>query len=151
MDLSFLPAVNATLNGMACVSLIAGFVSIKARRIAAHRFWMVSASVWSSLFLVCYVTHYVWRVTSKGGLHTKYHGEGWLKTGYYTVLLSHIVLAITVPVFAVVLIRLAVKGRVAEHRRLARFGFPVWLYVSVTGVFIYFMLYWFNPPAPPAP
>ena len=148
MDLSFMPAVNASLNTLACISLIGGFAAIKARRVSLHRSCMASATVWSGLFLVCYVTHYVWRALSKGGLHTKYNGTGWLKNAYYSVLLSHIVLAITVPFLAVALIRFAVKGRYEQHRRLARVGFPIWMYVSVTGVFIYFMLYWFNPSAP---
>ncbi len=140
-----MPAVNASLNAVACVCLIAGFGFIKKRRVAAHRRCMVTASVFSGLFLVCYVIHYLWRVMEKGGLHTKYHGVGLSKTFYYSVLLSHIVLAVTVPVWAVWLIRLGVSGRYERHRRVARVGYPIWLYVSVTGVVIYFMLYWFNP------
>lgn len=145
MDLSFLPHVNASLNGLALVLLISGFILIKRRQIDAHRRCMLGASGASGLFLVCYVTHYVWRAVTVGGSHTLYHGAGWLKGFYYTMLLSHIVLAITVPVFAIWLIRLGLSERYDVHRRVAKIGFPVWLYVSVTGVLIYMMLFWFNP------
>ena len=140
-----MPAVNASLNALACVSLIAGFVFIKKRRVVAHRRCMLSASALSGLFLICYVVHYTWRVMEKGGLHTKYNGEGWSRTFYYCVLLSHITLAVTVPLWAVWLIRLGWAGRYELHRRVAKVGYPIWMYVSVTGVIIYLMLYWFNP------
>ena len=145
MDLSFLPAVNATLNGFACVCLMTGLAMIKRRRIEAHRRCMLSATVLTGLFLVCYVTHYIWRAMEKGGLHTKYNGLGLDRTLYYTVLLSHIVLAVSVPPLAVWLIRLAMTGRFEQHRRLAKIALPIWMYVSVTGLMIYFMLYWLNP------
>ncbi len=145
MDLSFLPHVNATLNGMACICLISGLAMIKRRRIDAHRRCMIAAATLSGIFLVSYVIHYTWRATVQGGTHTPFHGTGWVKTMYYAVLLSHIVLAATVPVFAVWLIRLGVTGRYDKHRRVARIGYPVWMYVSLTGVLIYVMLFWLNP------
>ena len=145
MDLSFLPHVNASLNGIATVLLLTGFVLIKQRHVVAHRNCMLAATVVSAVFLGSYVTHDIWRWAVKGGSHTLYNGSGWLKKFYYIMLLSHIVLAMTVPVFAILLIRLGLTKRYAQHRRLAKVGYPVWIYVSVTGVLIYLMLFWFNP------
>ena len=145
MNLSFLPHLNAALNSLAFVLLVAGRVMIKNRRIAAHRTCMISAAASSALFLASYVTHYVWRARALGGSHTSYHGHGPMKFLYYATLLSHVVLAITVPVFAIWLIRLGLTQRHDLHRRVAKIGYPVWVYVSVTGVVIYVMLYWFNP------
>lgn len=140
MDLSFLPAVNATLNGAAATMLVVGLVKVKRKQLTAHRNCMMSAFALSGLFLVGYVTHKVWK-----GAHTPFNGEGAAKAVYLFILFTHLVLAMTVPVFAVVLIRLGLKGRDELHRRVARWGWPIWMYVSVTGVVIYFMLYHFNP------
>lgn len=145
MDLSFLPAVNASLNGLAAVLLVTGFVLIKQKRIAAHRACMMSAFAASSLFLVFYLTHYVWRARATGTAHTVYHGP--VPAFYYGMLITHILLAMAVPVLAIWLIRLGLARRDALHRRVARFALPIWLYVSVTGVLIYFMLYHLNPRA----
>lgn len=150
MDLSFLPAVNASLNGLACVCLTTGLVMIKKGRVEAHRTFMLLATTLSSLFLISYCIHYFWRLNAKGGLHTQFNGDDFLRTLYYTMLLTHITLAITVPFWITILIRLAVTRRFAQHRRLARIAFPIWMYVSLTGVLIYFMLYWFNSPPPSA-
>ena len=144
-----MPAINASLNGAACLCLIAGFICVRKHRISAHRQLMLSASVLSGLFLICYTIHYIWRMMEKGGLHTKYHGTGWLRTFYYSMLFSHIVLAVTVPFFAIWLIRLGLTQQYHRHRKVARVGYPIWMYVSVTGVLIYFMLYhWFPAGAP---
>jgi uncharacterized membrane protein YozB (DUF420 family) len=136
------PAVNASLNALATVLLVIGFVLIHRRHIVAHRRVMMSAFAVSCLFLVFYVTHYVWRAQVSGGVHTKYHGP--LPTLYYAMLLSHILLAMLVPIFAVTLIVLGLKKRHAAHKRLARVAWPIWMYVSVTGVLIYLMLYHLN-------
>ena len=85
------------------------------------------------------------RASATGGVHAEYNVEGLLKTAYYVMLLSHIVLAMVVPVVAIMLIRFGLKGQIDQHRRLARFALPVWLYVSGTGVLIYLALYQFNP------
>lgn len=147
MDLSFLPTVNAILNGAAACLLVAGLILIKQRRIDLHRKVMLSAFGLSALFLVTYVTHYVWRASVKGGVHTRYGGEDPWLTIYYLILITHILLAMAVPVLAIMLIRLGLKRRDAEHRRIARWAWPIWMYVSVTGVVIYLMLYPFNPAA----
>ncbi len=145
MDLSFLPHLNASLNALACCCLLAGFAMIKAKRATAHRNCMITAAVVSCLFLVSYITHYTWRSMVIGGTHTPYHGSGPLRTAYYAMLLSHILLAMVVPFLAAALIYLAATSRFNAHRHLARIGLPIWLYVSTTGVLIYLMLYWLNP------
>jgi uncharacterized membrane protein YozB (DUF420 family) len=148
MDLSFLPALNAVLNGTAAALLVVGYVFIRQRNIDAHRKCMMGAFVMSGIFLVCYVAHYVWRAKVHGGVHTKFNMQGPIAAAYYLMLLTHILLAMAVPVMAVLLIRWGLTNKVAAHRRLARYALPIWLYVSVTGVLIYIMLYHLNPPAP---
>lgn len=143
-DLSFLPAVNAALNGAATLLLVVGRVMIARKNIAAHRAAMISAFAMSSLFLVTYLVHYAWRAAVKGGTHTRPDLEGVGLIIYYLFLVSHILLATTVPIFAIVLIYLGMKRKDALHRRVAKWGWPIWMYVSVTGVLIYFILYqWF--------
>ena len=143
MDLSFLPAVNASLNALATVLLVLGLVFIKMQKREWHRNTMLAAFATSILFLVFYVVHYVWRASVKGGVHTVYNGPAG-KPFYYGLLISHILLALSVPVFAIALIYLGMKERYETHRKVAKIGWPVWFYVSVTGVVIYFMLYHFN-------
>jgi uncharacterized membrane protein YozB (DUF420 family) len=141
MDLSFLPAVNATLNAVATVLLVYGRMEIRRGRVARHRRVMLSAFAVSSLFLVLYVLH----KASRGFESTHYHGAGLLRIVYFTILFSHLALALTVPVLAIRLVRLGLSGRIEKHRRLARIAWPIWLYVSLTGVLIYALLYVWNP------
>jgi uncharacterized membrane protein YozB (DUF420 family) len=148
LDLSFLPAVNATLNATAGVLLVAGVMQIKKKKIEAHRNTMLAAFATSSLFLVLYVTHYIWRVSTTLKAHTPFNGPEPFKTLYHLMLFSHILLAMTVPVFAIWLIRLGLARRDAAHRRVAKIAFPIWLYVSITGVLIYVILYHLFPPMP---
>ncbi len=145
MDLSFMPTVNAVLNGSAAVLLVVGLVLIRQRRIAAHRAVMISAFVVSSLFLVGYVAHKAWKAAAGMEMHTHYHAEGAMYNIYVAILLTHTVLAMTVPVLAITLLTLGLKKRYILHRQIARFAWPIWMYVSITGVVIYFMLYHFNP------
>ncbi len=144
MNLSFLPAVNAGLNGLAAVLLVVGLILIKQKRIDAHRNCMIAAFTTSCVFLVSYVTHYVWRYIEHGGAHTKFEGAALVKLFYYLMLFSHILLAMAVPVLAVALLYLGFKRKDQLHRRLARYAWPIWMYVSVTGVLIYVMLYHLN-------
>ncbi|MEX2214108.1 MAG: DUF420 domain-containing protein [Phycisphaeraceae bacterium] len=144
MNLSFLPLVNASLNALAFVLLCVGMVLIKKKNINGHRNVMIAAFVVSCLFLVSYVTHYAWRVSVTGASHTKYEAGGFLGAIYRPMLLSHIVLAALVPVLAILTIRLGLKRLDARHRKLAKITLPIWMYVSVTGVLIYVMLYHFN-------
>ncbi len=148
MDLSFLPAVNASLNGLSTVLLVAGLVLIKMGKRDAHKKAMLGAFISSGVFLVFYLIHYAWRAKVKGGVHTVYDGPMG-KPFYYGLLISHILLAITVPVFAIALIRLGLKEQFVTHKKVARYAWPIWFYVSVTGVVIYFMLYHFNGPKKP--
>jgi putative membrane protein len=141
MDLSFLPAVNATLNALAAVLLIRGRWLARARRLDAHRRTMIAAFTVSSLFLVLYVLH----KASRDFENTPFEAEGLAKTAYLILLFSHVSLAITVPPLAITLIVLGLRGRFERHRRLARWAWPIWLYVSVTGVAIYWLLYQIDP------
>ncbi|MFP6624665.1 MAG: DUF420 domain-containing protein [Myxococcota bacterium] len=141
MDLSFLPAVNAGLNGLALTLLVTGRRLVKQGRIDAHRRVMLSAFGVSSLFLFFYVSHKV----SRGFENTTFHAEGVAKLAYLVLLFSHVILAATVPVLAILLIRLGLRDERPKHRRLARIAWPIWMYVSVTGVLIYALLYHLNP------
>jgi uncharacterized membrane protein YozB (DUF420 family) len=141
MDLSLLPAVNASLNAIAAVLLVRGRMLARAHRVAAHRLTMTGAFVVSTLFLALYLLH-KW---SRGFENTTFHAEGLARAAYLALLASHVVLAIAVPPLAISLIVLAVRGRVERHRRVARWGWPIWMYVSVTGVVIYALLYHLNP------
>ncbi len=141
MDTSFLPTVNACLNAVAAVLLVRGRALIRAGRVELHRRTMISAFGVSALFLASYLTHKIARDFE----NTTFHAEGLAKTLYLVLLASHVVLAATVPVFAITLIALGLRGRIDRHRRLARVAWPIWMYVSVTGVVIYLLLYPFNP------
>ncbi|MGI9430708.1 MAG: DUF420 domain-containing protein [Myxococcota bacterium] len=141
MDLSFLPAVNASLNAVAAVLLVVGRRLVKQGRIAAHRRVMLSAFAVSSLFLAFYVTHKI----SRDFENTTFHATGAAKTAYLAMLATHVVLAATVPFLAITLVVLGLRDRRALHRRIARVAWPIWMYVSVTGVMIYLLLYPLNP------
>ena len=135
---SVFPAINATLNGTAAVLLVTGRSLIKRHRIAAHRAVMISAVTVSSLFLISYVYYH---------LHAgviRFHGQGWSRPVYFSILISHTILAIViVPLVIITLVR-GLRERFDRHRAIARWTYPLWVYVSVTGVIVYFMLYhWF--------
>jgi putative membrane protein len=140
MSVGDLPAVNASLNALATILLTAGFIFIKQGRITAHRTCMVTAFTVSCLFLITYVTH---KILIRG-MHTPFGGDGVIRTIYYTMLTSHIILAIVIVPLVLITLRHAVAGRIQVHRKWARSTFPLWYYVSVTGVLVYFFLYqWF--------
>ena len=130
-----LPAVNASLNGLATCLLLLGFLLIKRKLVQPHKWAMLAAFATSIVFLGCYLVYHYF-VRSK-----HFEGTGFVRPVYYTILVTHILLAVTVPVLASMTIFRAFKGRWADHKRLARITFPIWLYVSVTGVIIYAMLY----------
>lgn len=137
MDLSWLPSLNAALNLLAAGLLLVGRRFARRREVDRHARVMASAFAVSTLFLVLYVIHKVWR----GFEPTAFRGEGLARDAYLALLLSHTVLAALVPALAITLIVLGVRHRVASHRRLARIAWPIWLYVSLTGVVIYLLLY----------
>jgi uncharacterized membrane protein YozB (DUF420 family) len=127
--------VNAILNATAAVLLVWGYTLICRKRIATHRKVMLSAFVTSCLFLVCYLVYHA-QVGSK-----HFEGTGAIRTLYLGILLTHTVLAAAVPVLAIVTLRRGLAARFDPHRRIARWTLPIWLYVSVTGVVVYLMLY----------
>ncbi len=139
MLVNFLPTLNAILNATSGVLITIGFFLIRRGRIAAHRACMIGAVISSSLFLISYL---VYHIGFKAGV-SRFTGTGWIRPVYFGILISHTILAITiVPLIAVTLTR-ALRGRFILHRRIARWTFPLWLYVSVTGVIVYLMLYHF--------
>ena len=142
MDFSVLPPINATLNAIATVLLVVGRGLARRGEVGRHRLVMIAAFGVSSLFLPLYVSHKV----SRNFENTTFNVEGWAKTAYLVLLGSHVLLAMTVPIIAIALIRLGLRDDRERHRRLARIGWPIWMYVSVTGVVIYLLLYPFNPP-----
>lgn len=141
MDVPLLPTLNALLNALSAALLLRGRALVRTGRIDAHRRTMLTAFATSSLFLVLYVTHKVLR----GFESTSLHVEGAAKLAYLALLFSHVALAMAVPPLAIVLIRRGLRGEIARHRRLARVAWPIWIYVSATGVVIYVLLYWVNP------
>lgn len=134
-DYSILATVNASLNSLTTVLLILGFLAIRGRRIEVHRRLMKGAFACSVLFLVSYLVYHA-KVGSVG-----YQGTGGVRTLYFAILLSHTVLAATVPVLAIITLRFGLVERFPAHRAIARWTLPIWLYVSVTGVIIYAMVY----------
>lgn len=135
IEVSQLPAVNATLNSVSAAFLILGFLFIKFKNIKAHKACMLSAFSSSSLFLISYLVYH-YRVGS-----VPFKGLGWMRTVYFAILLTHTILAVAVVPLVLITLRWALKQRFAAHRRMARWTFPIWLYVSVTGVVVYWMLY----------
>jgi uncharacterized membrane protein YozB (DUF420 family) len=145
LNVEQLPAVNAALNALATVLLVVGWLLIKARRERAHKAVMLSAFVVSIAFLTCYLVYH-YHVGS-----VPFTGPSVVRAAYLALLASHVVLAAVVPVLAIVTIYLGLMDRRAKHRRLARWTLPIWLYVSVTGVVVYVMLYQLYPRPPKVP
>ena len=136
-----LPPINASLNALSTVFIIIGLATIKAERKRAHIAAMTAALVTSTLFLACYLTYHF----TVSGL-TRFTHTGWPRTLYLTILLTHTVLAVAVVPLVLLTVIPALRARWDRHRRIGRWAMPIWLYVSVTGVLVYFMLYqWFPP------
>jgi putative membrane protein len=136
----FFPPLNASLNALSGILLLTGYAFIRRKQIATHRRFMLAACTSSILFLICYVTYH----TIRGGVVTKFAGVGGWKTLYLAILTSHTILAVTIVPLAIITVLNGLKMRVPQHRRVARWTFPLWMYVSVTGVLVYFFLYhWF--------
>jgi len=130
-----LPAVNATLNAISAVLLLTGYVLIRARRVNQHRLCMLTAFVTSSLFLISYVVYHA-QVGS-----VRFPRTGFVRPLYFTILVSHVTLAASVPPLAIITLSRGLKARYSRHRAIARWTLPIWLYVSVTGVLVYVLLY----------
>lgn len=135
IPLTALPAVNAALNGTTALLLSTGWVMIRGRRIAAHRLCMLSAFGVSTLFLASYLYYH-----AHSGLR-HFQGSGWIRPVYFAILISHTALAAAIVPLAVVTIALGLSARFPKHRRIARWTLPLWLYVSLTGVVVYVLLY----------
>ncbi len=135
MAIADLPALNATLNAIAATLLVTGYALIRRGRVRQHRAAMIAAFVTSTLFLVSYLTYHAHAGS------TPYPGRGPVRAVYFTILISHIVLAAVVPPLALITLTLGLGRRFDRHRRIARWTLPIWLYVSVTGVLVYLMLY----------
>jgi putative membrane protein len=133
--LPFAPTLNAILNASSAFFLACGYVMIRRRRIPAHRICMLSAFACSTAFLVSYILYHL-----QAGV-IRFAGQGWIRPVYFTLLGTHTVLAAAIVPLALVTLSRALAGRFDRHRHIARWTLPVWLYVSVTGVVIYFMLY----------
>jgi uncharacterized membrane protein YozB (DUF420 family) len=136
-DYSIFPKINATLNGLSAVLLVTGRALIARHKIAAHRAVMIAAFVTSSLFLACYL-YYHW--PGHGGI-VYFRGTGWIHTLYLSILYSHIILAIVIVPMVLITLTRGLREQFDRHRAIARWTFPIWLYVSVTGVIVYLMLF----------
>ena len=135
IHLADLPAVNATLNLIAAALLLSGYAGIRTRRVSTHKWLMTSAYCVSILFLASYLTYRFF------GEEKRFGGQGWIRPVYFFILVTHVSLAATVPVLASWTLYLGWRGRVERHRRLARWTLPIWLYVSITGVVVYLLLF----------
>jgi len=137
MTVHDLPTLNAALNAIAAILLIWGYTLIRRKRIQTHRKVMIAAFATSSVFLVCYIVYHV----QVGAKSTHFLKTGAVRTAYFTLLTTHTLLAATVPVLAIITLSRALGQRFDQHRKIARWTLPIWLYVSVTGVVVYLMLY----------
>jgi len=141
VSINDLPHVNASLNALSGVLVVAGYVAIRRRNVGLHKRLMGSAIVCSALFLGCYLTYHVHRVYISGLGPTRFMGQGLARPVYFTILISHTLLAIATLPLVLITVARALKERIDKHRAIARWTFPIWLYVSVTGVIVYLMLY----------
>ena len=142
MSLNFLPTLNAILNATSGILVLAGFFFIRRKKIIAHRACMIAAVTTSIIFLISYVVYH-----SNHGA-TRFQGEGISRPVYFTILFTHTIMAVTIVPFVIVTLRRALRGRFFDHQKVARWTFPMWLYVSVTGVIVYLMLYHIYPSRP---
>ncbi len=129
------PVIDASLNGTSAVLLLIGRGYIKRGRMAAHRAFMIAALASSSIFLACYL-YYHWHVGS-----VRFQGQGWSRLVYFSILISHTILAAVIVPMIIITLSRALRERFDRHRAIARWTYPLWMYVSVTGVIVYFMLY----------
>jgi putative membrane protein len=135
IDLSIFPALNATLNGTSAVLIATGRVLIRRKKVSLHRACMIAAVATSTLFLASYLYYHA-HVGS-----VRFPGQGWVRPAYFALLISHTILAAAVVPLVLVSLTAALRARFDRHRRIARWTYPIWLYVSVTGVLVYLVLY----------
>lgn len=142
MTTSDLPHLNAALNSTSTVLIVLGFWFIRRKRVRAHRACMIGATVVSAIFLASYLVYHY----SAG--HTRFGHPGIVKTIYLVILFTHICLAVTVPVLVGMALYRAFRNEIERHRKIVKWAYPIWLYVSVTGVVVYVMLYHLYPSRP---
>jgi len=144
MSLGELPAVNAALNGACTILLVTGFLLIRNKKISLHRACMIAAFCCSTIFLVFYLYFH-----AHAGV-IRFSGQGWIRPVYFTILISHTILAIVIVPLVLITLSRGLAKRFDAHRTIARWTFPLWLYVSVTGVVVYWLLYVAYKPILPA-
>ncbi len=135
IPISALPALNAALNATSAILLTVGYLFIRRKQVTAHKACMITAFITSTIFLISYLT-----LRYYAGL-TTFQGRGWIRPVYFTILISHTILAATIVPLALVTLSRALRERFDKHVRIARWTLPLWLYVSVTGVIVYWILY----------
>ena len=136
---SYLPHLNAVLNSTSAILLVTGYVFIRRHKVNAHRACQISAVATSTLFLISYLTYHYYHGT------TRFPGQGIVRSLYFTILISHTILAIVIVPMVLMTLYRAARNDFERHRRIARWTLPLWIYVSVTGVFVYLMLYQLYP------
>lgn len=148
MQLQDLPLINAILNSCSALLLLAGYVAIKRDQKERHKRCMVSALITSTLFLTCYVIYHVGMQRVYGSAHTRFVDPAWFRPWYLALLASHLLLAIAIVPMVLMTVYHAIRGNFEKHRKIARWTWPCWMYVSVTGVVIYLLLYRIFPQTP---
>jgi putative membrane protein len=145
MNVFDLPPVNATLNGLSTCFIAAGWSAIRRHRKRVHVACMITALVCSTVFLACYLTYHFGLINAVGEGSVKFTAGGWVRPVYYVILLTHLLLAFTILPLVTITVIPALRSRFDRQRRFGRFTMPIWLYVSITGVIVYFMLYQWYP------
>ncbi len=148
MQLQDLPLINAILNSCSALLLLAGYVAIKREQKERHKRCMVAALITSTLFLTCYVIYHVGMQRVYGSAHTRFVDPAWFRPWYLALLASHLLLAIAIVPMVLMTVYHAIRGNFEKHRKIARWTWPCWMYVSVTGVVIYLLLYRIFPQTP---
>ncbi len=145
MTITTAPAINATLNGLSIVFLTLGFIYIKKGNQTAHRNCMLATFVCSTLFLIGYLSYHAYRVRVLGLGPTIFKDPAWFRPIYLTILITHTILAAAIVPLGLITLGLALRKRFEAHQKIARITWPIWMYVSITGVVIYFLLYQIYP------
>lgn len=141
MTYTDLPAINASLNGLSALLLLAGYIFIRRKNQVAHRNCMISALCTSTAFLACYLTYHYQMQHHTGAAHTKFVNPAWFRPIYLTILTTHLIGAFAIVPLVLMTVSRAIKQRFELHKKIARWTWPIWMYVSVTGVLIYWLLY----------
>ena len=141
MSIYVLPPINASLNGLSAILLTAGYIFIRQKNIAVHRACMISAFCVSAVFLCCYLTYHTYLAVELHRGPTRFLNPAWFKPIYLTILISHTILAMVIVPMIFITISRALRERFDKHKQIARWTWPLWMYVSVTGVIVYLLLY----------